>query len=311
MGRFPMFLMAVSSCPRTLIPRTGPRSNLSLAAPADDEEQTLVDFAALQLRLRPESPLDALTGSDLGNDEGTGTDSGGGTDATTDAADVGTDSGPPPASLCGTYPGELFCDGFETGTLDMPPWLLSSMSGPSASWSVQGAETYRGGSALKLEATGSADWIEIRAPVPGVPSSGTLAVRAWVLRPAAEPPTDAELWFLQLEPVTVDILMFPSSGNDRIWVIADNPGMFYASTADMPHGAWACFEVIVELDSGAAGSVEVRLNDFLILLESGIQTVGPGGVTSLELKIHGTAAGTLHEMYWDELVIADQPIGCD
>ena len=214
------------------------------------------------------------------------------------AADGGSD-GATGGGACERHQEALFCDDFESGNLDA--W--TSIGGNPT---LTQTKAHDGQYAVGFAAMSTAS---IRKTFPAV-SSGSLFVRAYILQDLDV--IDESLTIASLEP---------SSGEDwygEVYLLPDGAGMYadWTQANDAENGAallddkWQCitWEVNFDLD-------EFRLykGDTKVLTLDPGREIDPkngfGTVTlGIPIAMGQTHAGTI---YFDSVVIDDQPIACD
>ena len=218
--------------------------------------------------------------------------------------DTGVDAGTCP-------PFATFCDDFESGNLAKWPTLLETNSGKV---SVVGTTVFAGKHAMYATAGPSTPvngnypsvGAGARVPIPVV-TSGMLTVRAYVFMPK----------FLGDE--TTFIKAFGKNGSDDMNVKITNGGLVkvdsdipdagpeLTGTKAPPTGAWTCIEWHATI--GTAGHQRVIV-DGENALDADENTFTSQGYDSVQIGFHAANGSVTQEIYFDEVVVATQPIGC-
>lgn len=207
------------------------------------------------------------------------------------------------ASSClDVHAGALFCEGFEDPQL--PAWGT-----PEAGISQVATPAYRGAGALRAEATGAEAEVRLTA-VPFAPrASGDVYTRSWHFVPADTEVSHVEMLGVHNSGGVSGLAILVFDGELRAFLagtgnVATIPGPL------VPKDTWFCVESHIEI--GAAGSVQVWLDGVSTGQTSGVDTLPGTGIDRIVTGIPFTGqtqVGTA-EVFIDELVIDDQPIGC-
>jgi hypothetical protein len=204
----------------------------------------------------------------------------------------------------------LACDTFESGALDNQVW--SGTFQVNATIAVDGTHAHRGFYAAHVQssavtaAQGVHAELDERKSFAGMPR--TTAIRAFVYLPSANLPVLTRLlnYVLPLPPypgVFLDL--------DHGSLVLENEvpgGLSSHSTVQMPLDRWACLELRVD----NVGQVTTLLDDVsLAALTVTTPTVSlpPEDQVGFDLEIYNTDVPA-YEMWWDDLVVDDKPIGC-
>jgi hypothetical protein len=218
--------------------------------------------------------------------------------------DAGLDAGP-----CGM---STFCDDFESGDLSKWTSLLQTNSGK-----VSVVETTKFAGRFALHATAGPSTpvngiyptvgAGARVSVPVV-TSGLLAVRARVLMPKI---LGAETTFLKA---------FGKNGKDDMNVKITNGGLVKADsdvpdagpeltgTMGTPVAEWFCIEWQATI--GVAGHQRILVNG-AVALDADESTFTAEGYDSVQVGFNAANGSVTQEIYFDDVVTATQPIGCD
>jgi hypothetical protein len=218
--------------------------------------------------------------------------------------EASVDAGP-----CGI---STFCDDFESGDLSKWTSLLQTNSGKV---SVVETMKFAGRWAMYATAGPSTPVLGVyptvgagaRVTVPVV-TTGLLAVRAHVFMPKI---LGAETTFLKA---------FAKNGKDDMNVKITNGGLVkvdsdlpdagpeITGTAGTPIGAWFCIEWQATI--GATGHQKV-LVDGALAVDVDENTFTSEGYDSVQVGFNAANGSVTQEIYFDDVVTATQPIGCD
>lgn len=224
---------------------------------------------------------------------------------TSPPSDTGLDAGPCPSFA-------TFCDDFETG--DLPKWtsLLQTNNGKV---SVVGTTVFAGKHALYATAGPSTPvngnypsvGAGARVTVPAV-TTGLLAIRARVFMPKI------------LGAETTFIKAFGKNGRDDMNVKITNGGLVKVDS-DIPDAGpeltgakgtpiaeWFCVEWQATI--GTAGHQRVVVNGENVL-DTDENTFTSEGYDSVQIGFNAANGSVTQEIYFDDVVTATQPIGCD
>lgn len=223
-------------------------------------------------------------------------------------ADVAFPDGPPPVAVsCDvSRPGALLCESFEAPDV---AWDYTVFEQGLAVRST--ANAANGGASLEATIDGSDNFKAARwglnSVLPNI-TTGELYLREWIFLPSSTVVTD-QLSILvagnRTDPFpSVNLLLRPGSAH----VIIE--GSDIPHVQEFPRDRWVCVEL--DLDVGASGRVELRLDGVVAASEAGIDTQVAGGFTSLDAGIHyATPMQRAARMFVDEVVADTSPIGCD
>ena len=224
--------------------------------------------------------------------------------AVTPPIDASVDAGP-----CGI---STFCDDFESGDLSKWTSLLQTNSGKV---SVIETTKFAGRWAMFATAGPSTPVNSIyptvgagaRVTVPVV-TTGLLAVRAHVLMPKI---LGAETTFLKAfgkngkDDMNVKIT---SGGLMKVDSDVPDAGPEITGTLGTPIGQWFCIEWQATI--GAAGHQKV-LVDGALAVDVDESTFTDEGYDSVQVGFNAANGSVTQEIYFDDIVTATRPIGCD
>jgi hypothetical protein len=219
--------------------------------------------------------------------------------------DTGTDAGSCPSFA-------TFCDDFESGDLSRWTSLLESNSGMV---SIVGTPVFEGKLAMYAKAGPSTPVNNVypnvgagaRVTIPVV-TTGLLAVRARVFMPKI---LGAETTFVKAFGKNgVDDMNVKITNGGLVKVDSDVPdaGPELTGAKDTPINEWFCIEWHATI--GAAGHQRVVVNGENVL-DADDNTLTSEGYDSVQIGFHAAIGSVTQEIYFDDVVIATQPIGCD
>jgi hypothetical protein len=203
------------------------------------------------------------------------------------------------------HSGALFCSGFEDGTLGQHVYTSDGEL-------VLAPRAYRGQASLRartLQAPG--DHAVAHWDLPAI-TGGTLYLRTYLYATAVQ--TGDWLVLAQLggmpagsapQKVSMDIY-----SDDRLVVTSTLGNYLLGGDTRLPLDRWLCAELAIEV--GDAGRMEVRLDGVPASYSTTpVDTLPAGGFTGFFVGYWGGDENMAADVYHDELVVDDAPIGCD
>ncbi len=140
-------------------------------------------------------------------------------------------------------------------------------------------------------------------------TAGTLYFRGYVYVPVAVATTGIKVmdFGTAYGPLT-DINV---SQNQIVDLFMHPTGITATSAAGVvPFGRWCCMQVTLVVSS-TVGSVDVSLDGVTVMTRTGLNTLAPGGVTGMGVGALWTRVNqTNAAVYWDDIVLAQQPVPC-
>jgi hypothetical protein len=270
--------------------------------------------------------FDGFGGGDADAGDAAATDSGandavvldGTTDGTTDgAADAdatsptdGNDgaSGAVPCAQARTLPGVLFCEDFETGTIDASRWTRQKNTGGATS--ADGTRVHRGAYALRSHVdavVGNPTNAEATISNDVLPLPSTFFVRVFVY--AASPATTGNENFVALvaddAPAydSVDLIL-----RNGVLGEDDTIGTGLSASA-FPLDRWVCVEW--KVTSGSPGEMRTWIDGGEIAALHGTPNVPLPKTLVLGIGIFPAPVGPAHDLWADDLLVSTQQIGCE
>lgn len=244
-----------------------------------------------------------------GDSDGSIADAGG---ADAGGADAGGADGSAPACPSSA----IFCDDFESGGLS--GWSIRTTSGSGNSVAAQGTvgavAPYRGNFMLHAQSNPTANSRAVAQRSFSTVASGTFGLRAYVNAPTALSDTTG-VFLLQDSATGTYLTVEQENGTIAVSRNNDSSGGYYwftSAPASLPANHWSCLEVVVDL--GSSGRVQLFLDGVSLIDSTHDTTGGPsGGWDTLwaGISAHGTAASASEDVMLDDLVVAQQRVGCE
>ncbi len=214
------------------------------------------------------------------------------------------------AALACDRPGALVCESFDEPLPDTTStWLENDAEG-----ALQECVTQGGAGAL-VERTVDDGRIQTRFRLPEPVASGTLHVRFYLRIGSSsvlpEQTTVFELWDQEEAPSNQTSLVLTREGDLAAYISPGAHVLASAAPAPLPRDTWLCIELADQLGSGD-GSFTVSVDGTAVLGAPNLVTMHPNPLIVAVLQSQPTlgSVGSATELFFDELVIGSEPIGC-
>jgi hypothetical protein len=204
-------------------------------------------------------------------------------------------------------PGALLCESFDA---PLPPEYATWYSGAVAA-SIEDCRVHRGAGALRYQAD-TFGYVQTRMRLPAPVSSGPLYARFYAYIPSSVTIPDYlamfELWCedsssegkISVEAIPDDVLELYLTPNDSAYA---------ASAGSLVRDQWMCIELALEVASGG-GSASLSVDGTVIIEQADVVTLPASPISVAVIEALPSEDGAGVDLTIDDLVVADQPIGC-
>lgn len=220
-----------------------------------------------------------------------------GFDAMPDGAGQAVDAAP---ATCLAHAGALLCEDFEG---DLGAW---STHGTTA---IQTSIVHGGAAALASSTPGQPESAWVLRSIPSLSTATTVHVRAWLYAPSS---VDVQ------HMNAVDLYNQPGAEGVTAHFFSNRLDFFIDTSTVTGYGGqpigrdrWFCVEYALTIaDSG--GTVEMRVDDQIVIAENMIDTLPAGGFEHIVTGIPYSGAAQVNPatIYTDDVVVDVAPIGC-
>lgn len=204
------------------------------------------------------------------------------------------------ADLCG-IPGALFCDGFESPTLDV--WTTTTGG------AVRHLVPVRTGMAALGTPVDPAVLSSVRVHPFGDVTSGEIHARAWFFVPSGVPLTKLEILGVDDDTASSQILILIDQ--EEIRVYSELAVVTYTTGVAVTRDRWQCMELNVTI-SDTAGALSMQIDGVPVTAMSGFDTRPAAGYSAFVVGAKFAFPGqAITELSVDDVVVGTQPIGCN
>ena len=226
------------------------------------------------------------------------------------AADSGpADSDGSAASPCPAF--AIFCEDFEKGTLDKFSSIEKSNAGDVSIVMTpvhMGARAMRAFGGINAAVDGSVPQSEANAVASlGPPKTGLVVVRAYVYLPKALAGTTTIFKISAASGDDMNVKLQAPSGLLSVDTDTAGSGPDQLATKVPPYSKWFCLEWRATL--GTNGHHTLIL-DGTTILDADENTFTAGGYDQLHVGFTAAGGASAHEVFYDDLAIATQPLPC-
>lgn len=217
------------------------------------------------------------------------------------------DAGPDDTACDDVHAGALFCDGFESAGFLAWDRLRTRDGTVTQSTTTR----HRGMGAMHSQTTAGSGRADAEASPLSALSSGELWIRTYLYLPSGFDLVDMNV-------TTVHEAVSPYVGVGMGMIAGDRPYIWFgtegrsahAPAVTVPRDRWTCWELHIVLDD-VSGSADLSIDGVTVAMETGVDTVPGGGMTILVSGLGYTdPTQSSAELFLDELVVDDAPIGC-
>jgi hypothetical protein len=219
----------------------------------------------------------------------------------------------PSGSICTepAFASALLCDGFEEAS---SAWEEQSSGGLVE---LDDRVASRGRRSLHVRTTAASQYAAWMQPIPAQ-TSGDVYLRT-MMRVAEGPPSAGQVNLVTLgqhrpDPVAVFTFNVGERGGAREIVHSYSSGTNLAywssSSSSLTRGAWLCLQMHIAL-SDSAGSIEIRVDGEVVVEQSGIDTLPPGGFASTTVGVGWSSLTDPIELYYDDFAVSRSPLPCE
>jgi hypothetical protein len=221
------------------------------------------------------------------------------------ADDAGVDAMSSDAGLsCATFDG-VFCDDFESGSLDR--WERTDVQAGGGTAVLDPTRGRGGGASCHLQVGASDGSIELTTDFPLV-AGGELYLRAHLFVPSSLPDQVIDFLLLGVEDEDHLHVSMDEGGHVAVWSFG---GLVPATGVHVPRDRFFC--VVLRVVIGPAGSIEATVDgELLVRIEGSTLPRESGGYRRVGIGPNGSPwprAGS--EIWVDDLYLATTPLGCD
>jgi hypothetical protein len=207
-------------------------------------------------------------------------------------------------------PGALICESFDAPL----PSTTSTWVENDAEGALQECVVSSGSGAL-VERVVDDGRIQTRFRLPTPIASGALHVRFYFRVSSAsvlpEQVTLFEFWDQETDPANQTSLVLTAAGDLAAYVSPGNHALRATPPVALPQDTWVCIELADQLGTGD-GSLTVAVDGNTVLSGTNLTTMHPNPLIVAVLQSQPTpgSTGDQAELFFDDLVVGTEPIGC-